>query len=79
MSENPRVAELRAIPDPAGRAKACQLFIVNGRETLRAVEQLRDDSIRAARQGVPRPTVDELTRAVTCRRNVVVNALRGQA
>lgn len=76
-TENPRVAELRSITDPAERAKACQTFIVNGRDTLRAVEQLRDDSIREARAQTPRPTIDELAKAAGVRRNVVVTALRG--
>jgi DNA-binding transcriptional regulator YiaG len=69
------VAELRAIADPVQRAAACQTFITNGRETLRAVERLRDESIRTARVDTEL-TVDALAAAVGVKRNVVVEALR---
>lgn len=72
-SENPRVAELRAITDPADRAAACQRFIENGRETLRAVEALRDESIRAARVDI---TIDRLAARLKVNRSIVVQALR---
>lgn len=74
-TESPRVTELRAIADPVQRATACQTFIVNGRATLKAVEALRDESIRAAREATTL-TVDALAGRVDVRRNVVVEALR---
>lgn len=74
-TESPRVAELRAIRDPLERAAACQAFVVNGRATLKAVETLRNESIRAAREASAL-TVDGIAAAVKVRRNVVVEALR---
>jgi predicted transcriptional regulator len=76
MAENPRIAEFRAIKDPTDRARRCQEFLVNGRETIKSVERLRDDAIREARATADRPTVDALTKAIGVKRNVVVNALR---
>lgn len=76
MPENPRVVEYRAIADPLERAKTCQQFLVNGRATIKAMEQLRDDAIREARGNPKPPTVDDLALAVGVKRNVVVNALR---
>ena len=73
--ESGRVAELRSIADPVDRAAACQTFITNGRDTLKAVEVLRDESIRAARSGGSL-TVDALAKAVKVRRNVIIDALR---
>jgi DNA-binding transcriptional regulator YiaG len=74
-TENPRVVELRAIPDPVDRAAACQTFILNGRATLEAVQALRDESIRSARESSPM-TVDALAARIGAKRNVVVEALR---
>jgi DNA-binding transcriptional regulator YiaG len=74
-TDNPRIAELRAIGDPVQRAAACQTFIVNGRATLKAAESLRDESIRAARKSTT-STVDALASAINVKRNVVVQALR---
>lgn len=70
-----RVAELQAIADPLDRAAACQQFIVNGRETLKAVEALRDDSIRTARE-THRLTIDKMATRIKVRRNIIVEALR---
>ena len=74
-SSNPRVAEFEAITDPIERARACQEFLTNGRETIRLVERLRDDSIRTARSSGGR-TIDQLAEAIGANRAVVVNALR---
>lgn len=74
-SESPRVAELRALPDPVDRAAACQAFLVNGRSTLAAVEVLRNESIRAARETTVL-TVDQLAARVKVKRNIIVEALR---
>ena len=74
-TENPRITELKAIGDPVERARACQTFIVNGRATLRAVEAVRNEAIRAAREATTL-TVDAIATAVEVRRNVVVEALR---
>jgi GTP-sensing pleiotropic transcriptional regulator CodY len=76
-SDNPTVARIRGIPDPVARAAAAQTFIVNGRRTLRAVERVRDDAIREARQP-GRVTIDQLANQVGARRNVVVTALRNR-
>ena len=73
--ENPRVAELRRIGDPVERAAACQTFIANGRDTLLAVEALRNESIRTAR-AEKEMTVDALAKAIGVRRNIIVEALR---
>jgi hypothetical protein len=75
-SENTNLQRLRAITDPTDRAAACQTFIVNGRETLRAVEHLRDESIREARK-TGAGTIDRIAAAVNVKRNIVVDALRG--
>jgi hypothetical protein len=77
IRENANVAALRRIADPVARAAACQVFIANGRETIRAAEQLRNDAIRDARQHGA-STVDSLAAAIKVRRNVVVDALRSQ-
>ena len=76
-STNPRVAELEAITDPTARARACQDFLTNGRDTLRVIERIRDESIREARKADPRPTIDAIAAATGASRAVVVNALRG--
>lgn len=73
--ESPKVAELRAIPDPVARAAACQAFLVNGRATLAAVEALRNESIRTAREDTDL-TVDQLAAKVQVKRNIIVEALR---
>lgn len=77
--ENPRIAALRRVADPVDRAAACQEFIQNGRETIRAAQALRDEAIREAR-GSGHPdgqTIDGLAARIKAKRNVVVDALRG--
>jgi len=69
------VTALRAIQDPVERAAACQVFLTNGRATLSAVEQLRNDSIREAREATVL-TVDGLAERIRVKRNVIVEALR---
>ena len=73
--DNPRVAELAAITDPIERAAACQRFILNGRETLRQVEALRDQAIRDARTHTAL-TIDKLATRMRLNRSMVVEALR---
>lgn len=74
-SENGPVTRLRGIADPLERAAAAQTFIVNGRQTLRAAERVRDDAIRQARE-ISNGTIDDLAGQIGARRNVVVDALR---
>ena len=74
-SENPTVTAFRGISDPLERARRCQEFLSNGRETIRAVEQLRDDAIREARTQGQR-TIDALANHIGARRNVIIDALR---
>lgn len=74
-AENAKVTQLRAVADPVERAAACQTFITNGRATLAAVEQLRDQAIRDAR-AAKAGTVDSVAARIGARRNVVVDALR---
>jgi hypothetical protein len=78
-TENVQVKALRGVADPVERAAACQRFIANGRATLKAIQQLRDEAIQSARQAnhPGAKTVDGLASAVGVRRNVVVDALRG--
>lgn len=77
-SENPKIAALIAIADPVERAAAAQRFIMNGRVTIRSAERVRDDAIREARQPGQRTTIDQLADQIGARRNVVVDALRGE-
>lgn len=76
--ENANVTRLKRIADPVERAAAAQEFLANGRATLQAVQQLRDDAIREARKDAhpDAATVDRLAARVKVRRNVVVDALR---
>jgi uncharacterized membrane protein YccC len=78
-SENAIVAAARGISDPAERAKHCQAFLANGRETIRQMQRLRDDAIREAR-AARHPharTVEGFAEFIRAKRNVVVDALRG--
>lgn len=74
-SENEKIAALLRIADPEERAAAAQLFIVNGRTTIRSAERVRDEAIREARQPRLR-TIDQLAERIGARRNVIVDALR---
>lgn len=82
VSKNPQPPQpgpaerIAAITDPLQRAAAAQEFLVNGRRTLRTVQTIRDDAIREAREAMPGTTIYEIARAIPCRPNVVVDALR---
>lgn len=77
--ENATIVALRRVADPVERAAACQQFIQNGRETIKAAQQLRDEAIRDARTSghTDARTVDGLAARIKAKRNVVVDALRG--
>lgn len=79
VPDNPQPSpaeRIAAIEDPLQRAAAAQEFLTNGRRTLRLVQQIRDDGIREARRRMPGVTIYEIARAIPCRPNVVVDALR---
>jgi GTP-sensing pleiotropic transcriptional regulator CodY len=77
-SENANVARLQGVRDPLARAKACQEFLINGRQTLESVQEVRDEAIREVRRKLgSRKTIDEIAAYIGAKRNVVVNALRG--
>lgn len=78
MSENPNIAKARALADPVARARLAQEFITNGRLTLAAMQQVRDNAIRAA-HAAGRGTVDQIAADIGAKRNVVVDALRQRA
>lgn len=75
-AEKPILRSLHEIRDPIERATACQAFIVNGRDTIRSAERLRDEAIVAARKAGA-GTIDHIASQVKVKRNVVVDALRG--
>ncbi|QKW15357.1 hypothetical protein [Verrucosispora sp. NA02020] len=77
-SENATLTALRKVADPVERAAACQQFITNGRATIRAVQELRDVSIRDARKTAhpDASTIDGFAARIRAKRNVIVDALR---
>lgn len=78
VPENPNLAKARALTDPVQRARFAQEFITNGRSTLAAMQQVRDDAIRES-HAAGRGTVDQIAADIGCKRNVVVDALRQRA
>lgn len=78
MEDNPTVTKLVAIADDVERARAAQRFLDNGRLTIRAVEKVRDEAIRAVRSKPGRPTVDQLAERIGAGRHIVIDATRHQ-
>lgn len=74
--ENPKVKAVREIADPVRRAAAAQAFIKNGRLTIGAMEEVRDEALREARNPPRQDTIDQLAAKVGCGRHVVVDANR---
>lgn len=75
-SKHDVVTRLSAITDPVERAAAAHIFLINGRSTISAVEDLRDSAIREARSRPGRLTVDDLAARIGAGRHIVVDATR---